>query len=772
MKRFDTIDALKEFLRKDRECVSQSPIRFINVESMKMWVEVKQYLLLLSKREVDLSSFCAKKDTTPNLRRFKIDLSNTEENVCALPLSEYLRVEPKKAKGMIADLLSREYKGNEKGKLRIYIPMYRMKSVFLAMSDTDPRREKCVLLLETGEDPDYSLTIVQEGLKVEGIGNNIVGFKAYLQYWEQNPDKPLVLHTENAVYLGAQVFFDNVRVIVTAFDLLATYYSLPAECKSEDGPIEYWQSLASIASKERSFEAACCEALNVNRWTERAFERWSDKDAFSKWLLWLWTKTKSPTGYLGACIAESSTVDTFVTSLFCKITSFLNDSRFAAYYAERKTLLQSIEVPPPAAFWDAVEALPLLARLQVLTDLSEKERSMAFGALKEVPETDRAKALDILQSTYPALAHYLRCAADPFVEDMTEDIADYFAKYRWYKAANILPKSFIDRVKALACEKGEKVYALKARNSIVTEEYDDHTAMIFADGMGFEYVNYLYAVLSQLQNEGYQVRIRIGHCNLPTITKCNKDFLIGKRVAEELLEPDEMKHGKEAYPRTIEKELAFLDTLKEKVRSAFDAGVHRVILTTDHGTSRMAVLVRATEFDHKIDPKGHVIYKYGRYCEGVDMADELESTIEDGNKLIFADYQRFDQKGAPIDETHGGASLEEWIVPIFIIDKAASGKERPVFHIQAPKGELRPDAGTKAVTVEFGLDGYAGSDVSVRIHGEKILCKAAGAMYAFSYQPGRGEKTVSVKVFAGTSSAGEFTFSVKQGIAAKKGFDI
>ena len=113
-------------------------------------MENKKVLLSMSNIHVCLSSFCAESDTTPNMRRLLANIKATREAICISPLSEYLRVNPDKAKSMIEDILAKDYSGNMDGKLRIYIPMYRMKSVLQTINDLDPRREDCLSFLETG----------------------------------------------------------------------------------------------------------------------------------------------------------------------------------------------------------------------------------------------------------------------------------------------------------------------------------------------------------------------------------------------------------------------------------------------------------------------------------------------------------------------------------------------------------------------------------------------------------------------------------------------
>lgn len=771
MNQFRTIEELADFLCKDRDSVSLCPLRFINVDSLEMWANVKKLLISMSKRHVCLSSFCANEDTTPNMRRLAMCIVNSTDNICVSPLSEYLRLFPDSAQKNIEDLLARQYSGNMDGKLRIYIPMYRMRSI-LQNVQLDPRKVDCILFLLTEEESDYSLTVIQQDLEIKVAGNSISGFRQYLQYWEQNPDKPLILHTKNAIHFGRKVFFDNVRVIVSTYDLLVAHYNLPHYYSENDGVENDWMRLAKTVAREQSFESACCHELLINRYTPKLFEKWSNYDPFQRWLLWMWTRVEEQDGYLGACISSGKTVDAFVESIFTKIIDMIGHPKYEVYYSERKALIKRMQLLAPERFWLHLSTLTALDKLRVLTDTSEKERELIYKTLRDIHEDERTTAVKILMATYPALACYLQSAPVDAMEDLPNEFREYFEQYRWNKAANILPADFLERVQRIAEQKGDSVYALSARNLIVDEEYDDAAAIIFADGMGVEYADYLYASFARLQSEGYRVRVRIGFCNLPSTTEGNKDFLDKRRVAEELREPDEMKHGSSPYPKSIEGELRFLDGLREKVRNAFSLGVSRVILTTDHGTSRMAVLVRSTEFDKKVPSAGHVIYKYGRYCEGTDMADQLDTAIEANSKLIFADYQRFEQRGAPVDEIHGGATLEEWLVPVFIIDNTAARKQKMILKITAPSNQLRPDSMTKMVTVRFSFDEQVEEVVSVRIHGKKVGCRATNDQFEFKYKTAKGETTIVAKVYVGTEHVGEFKFFVKQGISQNNKFDL
>ena len=87
MVKFNSISELRAYLRKDRTESSLNPVRFINVESMEMWAEVKKLLLSMSSGHLLLSGFCDADDTTPNIRRLIAKMKASTGSICVLPIS-------------------------------------------------------------------------------------------------------------------------------------------------------------------------------------------------------------------------------------------------------------------------------------------------------------------------------------------------------------------------------------------------------------------------------------------------------------------------------------------------------------------------------------------------------------------------------------------------------------------------------------------------------------------------------------------------------------
>lgn len=664
---FENLDEIKNFLQRDKGQKSFSPIRFINVDSLNDWVELKNFLSTLTTNFIFLSDYCAGDDTFPNLRRLRRDLQQDAKNICILPLSENLRVNPEQAESEINFFLNL-YKG-ETYLFRIYFLMYRLKSFFLSMKIIDSRQKDCVLLSTTETTDDYSLTIIQKSMQFKTDGESVNNFKDYLRYWEKSPNAALTLYTENAVYLQDKKFFDDVKVIANAFDLLRHHYALSTEFKRNFGRDEDWQQLAELITKAGNFERAFCKVFKAEGFGLNLFKNFGEREKFQKWLLWLRCKLQN-FGYVTICAKKSSSPEDFVTQIYEQIFSF-DDEKI---YEERREILSLMKIRPPENFIERVRQSEKQPALKILTDNSHAEKVLIFDTIKKFRFNEYNVVQEILKKVFPALAKYLSDVDDAI---FTAEQSEYFRRYRWLKVINNITENFNQRVIELAKNTGKNIYSLESRNKIVTEEYSDESAILFVDGLGAEYINFLNADFESIK-ENFSVKYRVGRCNLPSVTENNKDFLQDKNIAEEILELDTLKHTNLKYPENILSELDFLSTLKEKILRSLGK-FKKIILCSDHGTSRLAVIVRQSKFDKAFSADGLQVYKSGRFADTMALAEKkFPTAIEYDGKIIFADYSRFIQKGKVGVEIHGGATPEEILVPVITIERREKISEQKV----------------------------------------------------------------------------------------------
>lgn len=178
----------------------------------------------------------------------------------------------------------------------------------------------------------------------------------------------------------------------------------------------------------------------------------------------------------------------------------------------------------------------------------------------------------------------------------------------------------------------------------------------------------------------------IGHCNLPSITSKNKEFYDvfpeGTVLKEEGL--DELKHHGTKYdfqfttePLHIFDELAILDRDLKKMGSMLAMGhCQRIVILSDHGASRLAVTYRSENDKLELTEPG----KHSGRCCPADEDPKIDFVTYEDGFAVLANYERFKGSRKADVETHGGASLEETVVPVIIL--TLKPKEQQVFFVE------------------------------------------------------------------------------------------
>ena len=162
------------------------------------------------------------------------------------------------------------------------------------------------------------------------------------------------------------------------------------------------------------------------------------------------------------------------------------------------------------------------------------------------------------------------------------------------------------------------------------------------------------------------------------------------------------------------------DTVSELLKN-----YHRVIITGDHGTSRLAA-----RFFHARDglpaPKNATVLSHGRYCSVESVPATTYEMIKEASDaagthyLVFSSYDHFtiggfaaggDDSNARYGEVHGGATPEEMIVPVVVFEskqqlpltvKWADQKPEVKLKKRIAKTKLEFSRDVKSLQVKFG----------------------------------------------------------------------
>ena len=324
-------------------------------------------------------------------------------------------------------------------------------------------------------------------------------------------------------------------------------------------------------------------------------------------------------------------------------------------------------------------------------------RRFALGGYNVIVTGRREEKLHALQAELeqmltvvsPQLSAYLQqFTFDEFNTKVMESdayirglLTDYFQRYKIQKLTNHQDRDFVDLVEAEA--KTRSFMKLQARSAIVKKLDKKEVRPYFFDALGVEFLSYIQA---RAEAYGMQFECFIGHCNLPSITSKNKEFYDafpeGAVLKEEGL--DELKHHGTKYdfqfttePLHIFDELSILDRDLKKMGSILALGqCQKIVILSDHGASRLAVTYRSENDKLELTEPGK---HSGRCCPaeadpGIDFV-----TYEDGF-AVLANYERFKGSRKADVETHGGASLEETVIPVIIL--TLKPKEQQVFFVE------------------------------------------------------------------------------------------
>lgn len=482
------------------------------------------------------------------------------------------------------------------------------------------------------------------------------GFKAMLAELENGRSGNIVVNT--AINLDKSLF--TIHKINTAYEgikFTTTGFTLLRSCGSDHHWAELLKELnQSNGSLDEVFER---QGLS-NNLESNFYARIAGNDYYS-WLYFICLKYKADSltnDYLRFVLDNTNRFEDFASNVLNAIIDISHtDKRFPAFYKERKNLIEKFPESDIAEF--VVKNREVVNdSVYKLTDGTKIERQEIIAWIS------RNGMIAQIESIYPILAAYLKKYV--FKNSTLADLlTEYFEDYKRQKLSNILETEFLVNVDKLA--QSPRVFnRLPTRNEILDGLDKADTYLYWLDALGVEYL----ALIESLAKErGLSISIRIARAELPTTTSFNNDFYkVWQGRKEKNGDLDDVKHGDRGgynftnndLPIHLAEELDIIKTMMYK--AATELGLRnykRFLIVSDHGASRLAVLRRKEE-KYETDTRGE---HSGRFCKLFHPYD-LPFAVEENGYLVLADYGRFKGSRAANVEVHGGASLEEVIVPI------------------------------------------------------------------------------------------------------------
>lgn len=547
----------------------------------------------------------------------------------------------------------------------------------------DPRYDRRVVLVEGITSPLPQIKLTNNEAVCVGF-KPLNGISGLLKYMEKVDDGKLQKHPALTVLtdLKTLLFRQSLYSISESngiYDVVCQKYTDLTLTKNEYGTQEQWGWLINKMNGMSTFSEFVCSVFgstsNLIAHLDRVFES-GDKNKL--WLLWLAMQVfgTGTNKYVSRIIAHSNSVNTFEDSLYTELLTVKHDDpMFDIYYAERKHILDTIpeNLPYIDNYCDLVGKHEKYA-IYYLTAGSEREMyelvkclSMYEYSKKEISEVLQKGFSDIYLYMQPFSFDVLNTRLPDSDNSLRGDLTNYFTQYKQQKLTNRIFDDFIVKVNDYAVYR--PFMKLQPRSSIVSKLDKEKTGFFFFDALGVEYLAFI-----QSKCEKYELisEVSIGRCELPSITSANKEFENTCPNVKKISDLDELKHHSMIYdyatcpyPIHLFRELEIIDAELRRIQIQLAQGtIEKAVILSDHGASRLAVLYgKESASNIELTEKG---IHSGRCCR-IDEDPKLPQVSYEDGYAVLANYERFKGSRAANLEVHGGATLEEVLVPVITL---------------------------------------------------------------------------------------------------------
>ena len=687
-----TIKKLVAMFQKEKqeEVPSRFPCRAVMVRNVEEYCALLYELKKINDiRVVQTSELFSNIDVMPRYSNLMVS-KYQDEWLILTGVSEYLRLFSKKEEedGRFASLWGYQAPASSKG--RIIIPLWgceaqwfdsklklnrdlRQQEFFFDCSSHEAVDQKMNLLILSGAFEQYvaKLDAIQGDLKI--------GLQDWFDYWTApSPESTnFVLLTKRCNTIKP---IDDgtisIRVITDTFSFVREHME-GAEILANFGYTEdMLDELLDYALKGKNLDQALLSILNVATFSGvDIMGKWKTMSMNHKRFVSLWFSLHQDGSYTCHCFNQAKGVSDIENCIMHEIFKVGLDK--PEWINEFRQLMVMMALTPDDQFFEELDSIPVYeTRLDFLSGSSRGERIYLLRMVGKWMRTDYCQVAncDKLEGIYPELFHYL--SNNGHAND--EAISNYMSRYKAYKLENTLP------VDEDVFFPGIQVDSYDNRYSVLSDSIDDQTIILWVDALGVEWLPLLQWTVTQ-NCDGKLARLEVVQANLPTETCFNDIWKDMSTPHIKLDKLDKLAHkgviDEPDYYACIEEQLTFISGIYKHVSTLLKT-YQRVIITGDHGTSRLAA-----RFFHTRDgwavPQDAGVCSHGRYCklgkESIVVTPNVRIVKHaDGTRFaVHANYDHFKQSGfaagaddevAIYGEVHGGASPEEVLVPVVVFD--------------------------------------------------------------------------------------------------------
>jgi len=705
---------------------------------------------------VRVSDFCSKDDKYPNIDNIidyfrTSDVDYRDNKSVLIGLGEYLALRGTAEADKVLARLSHTTLGNA----RVVLLLRCVTPQVTQMISSDHRIEASQRAY-ISPTPIFDISVVNTKKTLE---KSNVGMKAMLRQLEDGACGSITVHTDLSL--------DNSSLPISM--ITDSYSALTHEINGftlskEYGSNEMWDKfLDDVIKNNKSVNAVFDKYDLLDDYEQDIYEKVSGFE-YINWLYFLSLKAnieKISNPYLKYVVNNVSSFVNLKNSLLIEIVNISHiDNEYNKLYLARKKLLKDFPESDIAVFLNENSINPKES-IYRFTDNTAAERMAIIKWLSQNPTKVS------LEEIYPALNSYLK----KYIFDcgqLSEQLTTYFDEYKKQKllCTTDVSDDFMHLVTTHA-QNHTYTHLPTRDNAIKSIKNKDSTFLYWIDALGVEYLSYITELVHK---KGLSFHVEITRVDLPTITSKNSQFYEqwqGAKYKEERL--DNIKHKdnggffyseKSSEPTYLASELNIIeDAINYAAAKLAMHECKSFVITSDHGASRLAVIHNQEE-KYDTDTKGE---HSGRCCKAFSGCD-LPYAIEENDFLTLSDYGRFKGSRKANVEVHGGASLEEVVVPIITLTlRNNSSVEIRVLD----KEDIHPDRHL-GTTVKLYISYVETIDnVLLVINGTSYKASSDDrSHYTFVLSDIKRSKQLSADVYDGNNLIGNVTIAVKGKVAS------
>lgn len=559
----------------------------------------------------------------------------------------------------------------------VIVLLSHMKEIRLSRMQQDQHLSYRVLLLEGDPTPLPSIYLASP--EENSFGQLVLpNIQALLEKLEQYD--PVGGETSFAVRtsLHKEVFSESMYSIRSSKgiykELLRAFPVLKGDLEESWGTKEDWERFAQEWKECLSWGALAEKHFGIDAHFSAILEReYEQADTYETWLYWLLLKVQgaSENAYLSYALGKSRHWRDLWEHIFLSLSSLSFQMReFEKYCEGRKRLLEGQTIPATwvSEYQDAIAQKGRDAIWYLFAGTAWEEK-MLFQCLADYDYT-KEEVMGVLKTHFPDLFAYMKSFTFTMHQKVPERLVPlltkYFDDYKWQKLMNHLTPDFKAQVNTLA---EHRVYnQFPIRSLALSQMKKENTMMYFVDALGVEYLSY---ISEKCKTYGLLLSIQVVHGELPSITSQNTEFMNPGVI--NIKDLDEKKHESQTYnyekqkiPLHLVAELKAIDGVLQTIRDGLlTKEMKSAIIISDHGATRLAVL-NDEEYGAEFivgESKGQ---HSGRCCQ-VEEDPGIPFAAYENGYAVLANYMRFKGSRKADVEVHGGATLEETLVPLLQI---------------------------------------------------------------------------------------------------------